>query len=218
MIKKMFSWLNMRIGAKFNRFQRNHLKKRLRKQAIDTNISIISQNCIGGVMYHELGLKFCSPTINIYIEAEDFIKFCENMQHYLSIEAKSLRFVKERSYPVGYLDDIKIYFVHYTSEEEAIKKWEERRKRINYKKICIVMTDRDGFNKEILHRFSSLKYKKILFASRNYSNKDVIFMPCFKRQQCVGGLTAYCNVFGKRYYRKYFDIIKWLTEWSNETV
>ena len=74
-----------------------------------TNISIISCNCIGGLIYHDLKEKFRSPTVNLYIESPDFIKFCSNLEHYLSID--KMYFKNNTSYPIGILDDIKIHFL-----------------------------------------------------------------------------------------------------------
>lgn len=36
------------------------------------DFSIISRNCIGGVMYHDLGLKCTSPTVNLFFYPDDF--------------------------------------------------------------------------------------------------------------------------------------------------
>lgn len=49
-------------------------------------VSIISQQCIGGGIYHDMGMQFLSPTINLYFEAKDFIKFVENLKHYMNVE------------------------------------------------------------------------------------------------------------------------------------
>lgn len=53
-----------------------------RKRLKNKEISIISTNCIGGVLSHDLGLQFKSPTVNLFFRAEDFIKFCENLEYY----------------------------------------------------------------------------------------------------------------------------------------
>ena len=69
-------------------WQRAHLRlcEKYRNKYINHDVSIISMNCTGGILYHDLGLKFLSPTINLFFRAEDFIKFCENLDYYLSID------------------------------------------------------------------------------------------------------------------------------------
>ena len=42
-------------------------------------------------MYHKLGKQFMSPTINLWMFDEDFYKFVQNMDYYLS---QSLQFVE----------------------------------------------------------------------------------------------------------------------------
>lgn len=59
-----------------------------RKRLKNKEISIISTNCIGGVLSHDLGLQFKSPTVNLFFRAEDFIKFCENLEYYMSIDRR----------------------------------------------------------------------------------------------------------------------------------
>lgn len=45
-----------------------------RRRLSNKNFTILSTNCIGGVMYHNLNLKFLSPTINLWISPHDYIK------------------------------------------------------------------------------------------------------------------------------------------------
>ena len=47
-------------------------------------ITILSNTCIGGRLYHDYGAKFLSPTIDSYMEPADFIKFCCDLDQYLS--------------------------------------------------------------------------------------------------------------------------------------
>lgn len=66
------------------------------------NISILSQNCMGDILYHDIGARFLSPTINLYFSANDFVKFVLNLPYYLNQEL----IVKEgENYPIGHLDD-----------------------------------------------------------------------------------------------------------------
>ena len=49
-----------------------------RRKFNGNQVSIISQNCIGGVFYHDMKCEFLSPTINLFIRQPDFIKFLNN--------------------------------------------------------------------------------------------------------------------------------------------
>ena len=63
-------------------------------------------------------------------------------------------------YPVAQLGDIEIHFLHYDSIENAIIKWENRKKRMKNINDCIVkMCDRDLFDASIGERFLNLNFK-----------------------------------------------------------
>lgn len=57
------NFLNKRV-AWIRRFFR---KRKVKNQ----NVTIIASNCIGGMVYHDLGLKFNSPFINLWITPKD---------------------------------------------------------------------------------------------------------------------------------------------------
>lgn len=88
-----------------------------------------------------MGIQFASPTINLYIRPNEFVKFISNIDYYLSLEL--IEIPHPAPYPVGMLGDITLYLKHYGTFQEAKEKWEERCKRINRNKIYLMMTDRD---------------------------------------------------------------------------
>lgn len=59
--------------------------------------SLISANCIGGVLTHDVGEQFRSPTINLIIP--EFIKFAENLKFYLS-QAPAIAGTTPEGYPI----------------------------------------------------------------------------------------------------------------------
>ena len=69
----------------------NQLIENAQKSFLHKKISIISQNCIGGVFYHDMNEKFLSPTINLYFDAYDFLKFVKNISYYLSLDIKIIQ-------------------------------------------------------------------------------------------------------------------------------
>ena len=65
------------------------INKPNRKKLKNKNPSIISSNCNGGFIYHDLNLKFFSPTINLFFYPKDYIKFIANLEYYSKCELKS---------------------------------------------------------------------------------------------------------------------------------
>ena len=194
--KKIFRKLRLqKVGKVFRKTFRNKVE---RKKLTNNNFTILSNTCIGGIIYHDMEKKFLTPTINLYITPVDFVKFLENLDYYLKLEITPIK--SSLKYPVGKLGDLTIYFKHYDSIEEAIKKWDERKMRININNLYIMMTDRWCCPYEYLKRFGELKYKnKICFTYREY--KEFPFckkVSKWKDEECVGVITDIANIFGKR--------------------
>jgi len=145
--------------------------KRAKENFEIKDISIISQQCIGGIVYHDMGMKFLSPTINLYLEAKDFIEMVENLEEYMKLP---INVKKEDGLVIGELGKLRVIFLHYNEIEEAKEKWEERKKRILWDKIFVICTDRDEFDDECFERFKKLKYPKALI-TRNSKWKDEEF-------------------------------------------
>lgn len=134
--------------------------EKVRTSVTARDITIISQNCIGGVFYHDMGMQFLSPTINLFIKEPDFVRFALNLCHYMEQE---LVMRWEEEWPVGTLDDVEVHFMHYSTCKEAKECWERRKQRINWDKILILATDRNGFHDEVYDLWKQITYPKVLF-------------------------------------------------------
>lgn len=160
--------------------RRRVLSRIVKKQLDLSEISLISMNCIGGIMYHDTQQKFLSPTVNLFFTPKDFLKFVENLDYYLSIVPTVENGEK---YPIGRLDDITLYFMHYNSAEEALSKWEERKKRVNKDKIFVIMVERDGFTQQDFEDFKKIKYPKLLFTrNKDYECDDSLYFSKYANQ------------------------------------
>lgn len=158
--------------------------ERVRKIYKSGDITFISQNCIGGIIYHDMRERFLTPTINLFFMANDFVKFVENLEYYLS---KELIMLENTEVVTGKLEDIEIYFLHYHTNEEAKQKWNERKKRVNFDKIFVIQTDRDNFDDETFKRFKDIKYPKALITrNEKWQNEEfVIYLPKYKDEKFI---------------------------------
>ena len=59
--------MNKKIKQKYRKILRGRIEKKNRRLLKNRDIPIISANCVGGVIYHDLGLAFNSPTINLFL-------------------------------------------------------------------------------------------------------------------------------------------------------
>lgn len=133
------------------------------------NYTIISNNCSGAALYHDIGSRFYSPTILLQILPSQYPKFCKNLKKYMTLEVTeykdiSLKHMSEMYhllggtkpyFPVGMLGDIAILFQHYNTFAEAKEAWDRRKDRIDYNHVgYIFVLERE--NKEAAKEFGDL--------------------------------------------------------------
>lgn len=130
------------------------------KNDIPTYFSV---NCWAGLLYHRLRLPFRSPIINMFIQEKDYIKFLKNPEIYMKTELKFKRTgydaYLDREYPIALCKDIELHMNHYDNFDWAKSKWEERKARINWKRIISVMYTED---RDVAEEFSELPYQQKL--------------------------------------------------------
>ena len=186
-------------------WKKEHKKRCLayRSRFHNLGVSILSMNCTGGILYHDLGIQFRSPTVNLFMRAEDFTKFCENLEYYLSVdemrECTDKTVIGERQYPIAYLDDLTLFLVHYKSVSEAQEKWNERKKRIDFNNLVIINTDREGMTGRLKDRFEALPYKKVMFVHKpDEEHPNCFYIHGYEQDTSVGIVTEHIGWKGLR--------------------
>lgn len=127
----------------------------------------------GGVVLHELRLPFLSPTINLYILPKDYLKLLSDLKRYIQREPliEDAESSAKKGYPVGLLGDIRLWFVHYRTFEEARRKWLERCARVKWDNLYIMMVERDGCTREDIEAFDRLPYvHKVIFTAEAHAD------------------------------------------------
>ena len=162
-LKRAKGWLSRRILQ--------HKIAGLRKKVHAEDVTILSQNCIGGVFYHDMGMQFLSPTINTFIPEPGYLRMVLNLREYMAMEPE-IHWGEE--YPIGMLGDVQIHFMHYKTCQEARESWLRRVKRINYDKILVLCTDRDGFDDEAYALWKQIPYPKVLFTAHPEYTEDAV--------------------------------------------
>lgn len=128
------------------------------------DFSIISNNCTGGYVYQYFGIPYNTPTEGLYFIPSDYLKVIHRPEYYFNhkvelIEPKQSAMAKmgrEINHPVGKIDDVEIYFLHYPDSEEALSKWYRRCSRINYNKLFFLMTETNLMKEGEKELFSSI--------------------------------------------------------------
>ncbi len=196
------SKINESLRRVYNYFNRKRLKNH--------EFSLIASNCYGGVMLHDLGLPFNSPFINLWVKPSDFLKFCEKMDYYLSLELSFTK-IEGIGYPVGVLDDICLFFQHYSTEEQAELAWNNRKQRIIWDNLFVLFTDRDGCTYQELLQFDrlSIKNKAVLTHIPYKEISSSHYIPGFENESSVGHLNRFKKRFSYRKYYDSFDYVSW---------
>lgn len=168
-----------RLFERLMHFIRRKIILPVRKNKLKNHtFSIIANDCIGGVMYHDLGEKFRTPTINLWFpEPNQFLTFCEHLDYYLSLPLEPYESGEPTPFGIlrGKYGDVIINMLHYKSFADGKMKWEERKQRINRDNIFIVF-HLPNPSTSILKRFDTLPYEhKVCYTTMDGLN--VIKMP-----------------------------------------
>ncbi len=157
---------------------------------IENPVTILSDNCWGGIVYKRLHMKVYSPLSNIYWDTENYVRFIQNPEYYLGRPLVMERegSLRNNIYPIGSLGGgknrkVKLNFIHSPSFDSAKSLWDRRRKRINDKNLFVKF----GFDaaeekkEDYLKIFESVPYKKICFYSGETSSKSVVYLKRFEK-------------------------------------
>lgn len=201
------------MSTHLNNLLRMPINKRNRKALEKGDFSVFASNCNGACICHDIGTSFNSPFVNLWMKPSDFIEFLKAPREYLRLP---LVFQQEKSvpYPVAKLGSFMVWFEHYASNEEAESAWNRRCKRIQWDKLFIMMTDRDGCTYENLQAFDELPYEhKVVFTHCPYPEfPSAFYIPGFEDAPCVGVCSEFVNGHtGKKWYDA-FDYVKWFNE------
>ena len=179
------------------------------------SISLLCNNCTGGVILHDLGLRFNTPTINIGIRNPDeFLFFVENIENLIETDFQELEFEKYHL-PAGFLSyegkTIDVVFTHYKDFNEGRRKWMERMKRINFENIYILY-ESPNVSKAFIEKFSMLPYRKALLSIKTDVEYDFYYGFNFYKKWKPGKILNYKSWFSVKRYLDDFDYISFFNK------
>ena len=178
-----------------------------RKRLQNQRVSILSNNCLGGMISHDLLQPQLSPTVNLFMYPKDYIKFLSHLEECLRSEMHEVD--GDYAYPVGELNGCHSHFMHYHSFDEAARKWKERSKRINYENLLVIFVERDGCTYNDLLAFDKLPFKnKVAVVHKPYPEiKSALVFPGYEHSTEVGKITDWASCLSGR---KIYDKVDWI--------
>ena len=124
-----------------------------------SRLSILSNDCWGGLTYHFFGLPFLSPTINLFFDDPEYLTFLENLDDMLQLIPEpcgtAYNMDERFEYPVFRIGSVRLFMKHCRNAEQGKKKWIERCRRINRDNLLVIMVTTLRSSAE---RFSRLPY------------------------------------------------------------
>lgn len=204
----------MAEATRWNYHFRKYYNANNRVRLKNTDITLISSDCTGGVMLHDLGLAFNSPFVNLWIRPAEYVSMLSNLPWYMQQEVE---FIKEDGvgYPVGLLGgNVRLYFQHYATEAEAKEKWDERKRRMDYEHLYVIFTDRNGCTMEDLRKFDALPYshKAVLVHTPAPEIASAVYIRGFEDAECVGITLEFRNRFSPKRVFDDFDYVGWFNQ------
>lgn len=206
----------LRMGIKLlHKYPYERYVKEMRRRGGDLPaFTLLTSDCMGGLIYHTLGREFLSPTINLSIKDPDFIKLVSDLPYYFEQE---FRFIASSTYPIGCLGEggksIEVRFEHYKTPQEAVEKWNARKQRIT-ENVYVIMADK-GLSDEDIQRFRELDKhlrikRKIMFTwiPEHADGKEIFCIKRYGRERIKN--YSKLRKDGFRDYEKFFDYIAWI--------
>lgn len=152
----------------------------------NSNLSIVSNNCWGGLICHTLGIECLSPFKNVSFSDDDYIRLLKDLKGYLKLEPiwrgeKALDSNSNIQVPILKLGDISIKCNHELNPETAINNWKRRRDKFNWDNIFVEMyTESVSIENKFL--LLSEFEKKVCFVPFESTKEQSIKIPIMPNQ------------------------------------
>lgn len=147
--------------------------------------SFITNNCLGSTIYSKLNKQYDNPFMGSYFQDDkQYLKFCKNFEYYISLKPvfsspklpidTNNSEVPPDSFPVMFLDDIEIHWIHERDHNKCLNNYNRRLHRLKNKIPFFIWGD------SLLHRYhldsKRIELIKEFNAIKNsiYFNKDNI--------------------------------------------
>ena len=179
------------------------------RQLQESKLSIFVRDCFGGILSHTLGLPFLSPFVNMFLNELEYIRFLRSPRVYMEEKLIFQKTAFEKNlqfdYPIYTLGNISLHMNHYKNFDEAVAKWEERKKRINWYNLFVTMST---VNPEALEQFDALPYgKKVCFVPfKSNLNSAWYIDPAIKNDDSFGHCVR-LYALGDPFYYDMFDML-----------
>lgn len=172
MLKTLKQRIFIKICLVISIFPKMFIAKKMHRIS-QQNISVISNNCLAGLLYKNSNMKYQTPTVGLYFVGDAYKEFVEILisrslaeSHYSKIKPEYLIFDLHFNSFVYYCNKKpKIVFLHYTDAVIAVDSWIDRLNRIKGRRYIFLFSVRDGVSEDDYLSINELHNKKMLIGS-----------------------------------------------------
>ena len=201
--------------------------KKNRPRLVNHVFTILANSCVGAQIYRDLGLRFDTPLVGLYITPEDFVLLLQDLRYWFAqpvVEEKT-----HLPFPVGLLGGrIRIFFRSDNTFQEAMFKWERRLQRMHYDNVFCFLNpleqdfgfypSEEGYKThlcsvETVNRFLELPYSnKVVVTNKRQlaPTNECVFMRRYFFLEYPPYIGIISCITGRRIFDRYFDVVHWL--------
>lgn len=191
----------------------------------DKDITLIANNCFGAQVLHDMNMKFNTPCVNLAFDLKDYVEFLSDLRSYLALNIEEVKDDKV-PYPKGRFvgTNTNVKFMHYDSFEEAVNKWYQRRDRIIWDKIFVLMEikelpllNSDNSESVYMKRFLELPYRKAIVTAPSQKNREqypesIIYEVPYFKDFSWGKALSWASNFSVKRNTDYFDYVSFFNQ------
>jgi uncharacterized protein (DUF1919 family) len=157
MLRRIKSSAHRRFGGLRTASERGQLRDQVRK--LDSEgISIVSNNCLAGILYELAELPKQSPTAGLYFWGLAYAQFLEDLAagslgRWEEFEAANLeRKQSQNCWALPVSGGGELVFLHYPDAADAVTKWRRRIERLRGRTLLLISSTTDGITLDSLRK------------------------------------------------------------------
>lgn len=158
----------------------------------------ITNGCQAGFLYKKMDRQYDNPFMfSLFLDDWQYVKLCKHFFYYINLvpifgepkkdniwfkqTGNSRKREDNKNYPVMFLGDIEVHFIHAENKKEVLEKWTRRVERLktNDLKPVFILTQRSLMNKhsdddrkKLLTEFVSIENSFLLIKNNDIDNAN----------------------------------------------
>ena len=188
----------------------------LRRRVTNRRFLLLSSTCNGGLLLHDLGMPFNTPTVNMVFHS--FEKVCAEPERYLAMEPEPIEVPGARC-PMFRLGDVTIEGTHYRDNEDFLTCWHRRVERFHAMRqegyeILLMTMESNLSEKDGMETFLKAPYRKLCFTRDPHrTGPEFAYIPARRRNGYRDPWRA-AGLLGIRVFARAADIPAFLNHSS----